>query len=65
MISRKSLSILQAQLIGIPLFQKEISNDMKLYEKEFKEAVIYLIQRELPTCKGGDESRFLYLPFVP
>jgi hypothetical protein len=25
---------------------------------------IALIQRELPTCKGGDESMFLYLPFV-
>ena len=23
-----------------------------------------LIQREIPTCKGGDESIFLFLPFV-
>ena len=25
---------------------------------------VYLIQREIPTCKGGDESIFLFLPFV-
>ena len=28
------------------------------------EEIPFLIQRELPTCKGGDESKFLYLPFV-
>jgi uncharacterized protein (TIGR00290 family) len=30
---------LQAQLIGIPLIQKEVSPDMEEYEREFKEAV--------------------------
>jgi uncharacterized protein (TIGR00290 family) len=30
---------LQASLIGIPLFQKEVSPDMEEYEREFKEAV--------------------------
>ncbi len=36
---QKDLIYLQANLIGIPLFQKEVSADMRLYEKEFKEAV--------------------------
>lgn len=30
---------LQAELIGIPLIQKEVSPDMEEYEREFKEAV--------------------------
>jgi len=30
---------LQAELIGVPLIQKEVSPDMKQYEKEFKAAV--------------------------
>ena len=30
---------LQSSLIGIPLFQKEVSPDMEEYEREFKEAV--------------------------
>jgi uncharacterized protein (TIGR00290 family) len=30
---------LQAELIGIPLIQKEVTADMQEYEKEFKEAV--------------------------
>ncbi len=30
---------LQAELIGIPIIQKEVTADMKEYEKEFKEAV--------------------------
>ena len=29
----------QADLVGVPLVQKEVSPDMKLYESEFKEAV--------------------------
>jgi diphthine-ammonia ligase len=29
----------QAELIGIPLIQKEVTQDMKEYEKEFKEAL--------------------------
>jgi len=39
---QKELVNLQADLIGIPLFQKEVSPDMKLYEKEFKETVNHL-----------------------
>ena len=39
---RKELINLQANLIGVPLFQKEVSINMELYEKEFKEAVLYL-----------------------
>lgn len=30
---------LQAELIGIPLVQKEVTDDMEQYEKEFKDAV--------------------------
>ncbi|MDD5439690.1 MAG: diphthine--ammonia ligase, partial [Candidatus Omnitrophica bacterium] len=30
---------LQAELVGVPLVQKEVTADMKEYEKEFKEAV--------------------------
>lgn len=33
---------LQTELIGIPLIQKEVSADMKEYEKEFKEAILEL-----------------------
>lgn len=39
---KKELIDLQAQLIDIPLFQKEVSDDMELYEREFKEAVTSL-----------------------
>ncbi|HZK61279.1 MAG TPA: hypothetical protein VFC41_04330 [Anaerovoracaceae bacterium] len=39
---RKELINLQANLIGVPLFQKEVSKNMELYEKEFKEAVLHL-----------------------
>jgi len=35
----KDLVKLQAELIGMPLTQKEVTADMKEYEKEFKEAV--------------------------
>jgi uncharacterized protein (TIGR00290 family) len=37
---------LQSDLIGIPIFQKEVTADMKEYEKEFKSAVCELKQRE-------------------
>ncbi len=37
---QKELIDLQSDLIGIPLFQKEVSEDMRLYEKEFKEVVL-------------------------
>lgn len=43
---QKELINLQADLLGIPLFQKEVSPDMKLYEKEFKEAVNCLKKRK-------------------
>jgi diphthine-ammonia ligase len=50
----KELIGLQAQLIGIPLFQKEVSDDMGLYEQEFKEAVTYLKTRGAKGMVFGD-----------
>jgi uncharacterized protein (TIGR00290 family) len=37
---------LQAELLGIPLVQHEVTADMKEYEKEFKEAVGTLAKKE-------------------
>jgi len=51
---QKELIDLQAHLIGIPLFQKEVSDDMDLYEREFKEAVTYLITKETKGMVFGD-----------
>ncbi len=51
---QKELINLQAQLIGIPLFQKEVSDDMELYEREFKEAVTYLKTRGAKGMVFGD-----------
>ena len=51
---QKELINLQAQLIGIPLFQKEVSDDMDLYEKEFKEAVTSLKTRGAKGMVFGD-----------
>jgi len=51
---QKDLIDLQAQLIGIPLFQKEVSDDMHLYEKEFKEAVKNLKVRGAKGMLFGD-----------
>jgi len=51
---QRELIDLQAHLIGIPLFQKEISDDMELYEKEFKEAVTYLKTRGAKGMVFGD-----------
>jgi uncharacterized protein (TIGR00290 family) len=48
----KKLIQLQANLMGIPLFQKEVSDDMALYEQEFKEAVTSL------KSKGSREMVF-------
>lgn len=45
---------LQANLIGIPLFQKEVSPDMDLYEKEFKEAVNCLKKKGAKSMVFGD-----------
>lgn len=51
---QKELINLQAHLIGIPLFQKEVSDDMELYEKEFKEAVTHLETRRTTGMVFGD-----------
>lgn len=51
---QKELINLQANLIGIPLFQKEVSPDMKLYEKEFKEAVNCLKKKKVKGIVFGD-----------
>ncbi|MCM8781985.1 MAG: diphthine--ammonia ligase [Candidatus Omnitrophica bacterium] len=48
-----SLLKLQAELIGIPLVQKEVTADMKEYEKEFKTAVSEL-KKEAQTMIFGD-----------
>ncbi len=51
---QKELIALQSQLIGIPLFQKEVSDNMELYEKEFKEAVTDLKARGAKGMVFGD-----------
>jgi uncharacterized protein (TIGR00290 family) len=43
---------LQAELIGVPLFQKEVTQDMAQYEKEFKEAVLAF--RDIKGMVFGD-----------
>lgn len=45
---------LQAEAVGIPLVQKEVSPDMKMYEQEFKQAVLELKARGLNTMVFGD-----------
>jgi uncharacterized protein (TIGR00290 family) len=45
---------LQAELIGIALVQKEVSPDMKEYEKEFKEAVEELKLKDIKGMVFGD-----------
>ena len=37
---------IQSKAIGIPIFQKEVSSDMKKYEEEFKSAVSELKEKE-------------------
>ncbi len=44
----------QAELIGIPLVQKEVSPDMQKYETEFKAAVTELKGREINNMVFGD-----------
>lgn len=44
----------QADLIGIPLVQKEVSPDMKLYESEFKAAVTELRGNRIANMVFGD-----------
>ena len=45
---------LQADLIGIPLIQKEVSPDMEKYEKEFKAAVSELKTKGIEGMVFGD-----------
>jgi len=45
---------LQAEAVGIPLLQKEVSPDMKEYEKEFKQAVSELKVRGISEMVFGD-----------
>lgn len=45
---------LQAELIGIPLVQKETTADMQKYEEEFKEAVTLLKQEGIKHMVFGD-----------
>ncbi len=45
---------LQAELIGIPLVQKEVTADMKEYEKEFKAAVSELKDTGIEGMVFGD-----------
>jgi uncharacterized protein (TIGR00290 family) len=45
---------LQADLIGIPLVQKEVSQDMEVYEREFKEAVSELKAKGIQGMVFGD-----------
>ena len=49
-----SLIRLQAECIGLPIYQKENSPDMKLYEKEFKEAVSSLKGKDVEGMVFGD-----------
>jgi len=51
---QKELIDLQANLIGVPLFQKEVSDKMELYEKEFKEAVLCLKTKGVKGMVFGD-----------
>lgn len=48
----RGLIRLQSELIGIPLIQKEVTADMKEYEKEFKQAVSEL--RDIKAMVFGD-----------
>ncbi|MFH1478460.1 MAG: diphthine--ammonia ligase [Candidatus Omnitrophota bacterium] len=50
----KDLLRLQAELVGIPLIQKEVTDDMKEYEREFKEAVSELREKGLKKMVFGD-----------
>jgi len=45
---------LQADLIGIPLIQKEVSPDMQKYEEEFKSAVTQLRGKDIGSMVFGD-----------
>ncbi|MBU1061442.1 MAG: diphthine--ammonia ligase [Candidatus Omnitrophica bacterium] len=45
---------LQTEATGIPLVQEEVSPDMQMYEKEFKEAVLRLKDRGIRGMVFGD-----------
>lgn len=45
---------LQAELIGVPLVQKEVTADMKKYEEEFKEGVMELRNGKISHMVFGD-----------
>jgi len=45
---------LQAELIGVPLVQKEVTADMKKYEEEFKEGVTELRNGKISHMVFGD-----------
>jgi len=45
---------LQAERIGIPLIQKEVSDDMEKYETEFKEAVSEIKKKGIEGMVFGD-----------
>ena len=49
-----SLLNLQAELIGIPLIQREVSADMEKYETEFKAAVSEIKTKEIQGMVFGD-----------
>ncbi|MFH1190521.1 MAG: diphthine--ammonia ligase [Candidatus Omnitrophota bacterium] len=48
------LMAVQAESIGIPLVQKEVSSDMRRYEDEFKEAVSELKPKGIGAMVFGD-----------
>lgn len=45
---------LQAELVGIPLVQREVTADMQEYEKEFKQAVLELKNQGIGKIVFGD-----------
>ncbi|MFH1428949.1 MAG: diphthine--ammonia ligase [Candidatus Margulisiibacteriota bacterium] len=45
---------LQAELIGMPLVQKEVTANMQKYEEEFKQAVLELKVKNITTMVFGD-----------
>ncbi|MFH1202265.1 MAG: diphthine--ammonia ligase [Candidatus Omnitrophota bacterium] len=45
---------LQAEAVGFPLIQKEVTADMQKYEEEFKEAVLELKTKGIKTMVFGD-----------
>ncbi|MFA5168675.1 MAG: diphthine--ammonia ligase [Candidatus Omnitrophota bacterium] len=49
-----ALMKLQAELIGVPLVQKEVTADMKKYEEEFKEGVTELKKQDINHMVFGD-----------